>query len=734
MRGAWRSRSRAGALRLEPRKQREQPSNASSARATARCAPGTRGQARRRGQGPTSTPIASTSWSRRTACTTSRCTRRSRRSTGCSTLSRAPGGGRRLGIVTAKRLRTVGLALDRFPVLASSRGGGRAEDTERHKPEPDPVLLEALRAGRRARATRPTSATRRSTSAPRRRRACWPSRSAGAGSTLTRGCSPRSRMHSSTRRRSSSMSSRTKTPPTRAEELRRLVEHHNYRYHVLDDPEIPTTPSTSSSTSSRRSRTSIPSWSRPTRRRSASGRRPPRLHEGRAPAPMGSLEKVTTRRGAREVGRRRAQAPRHRRAVAYVLEPKIDGSAVSLVYEDGVFVRGATRGDGERGEDVTENLRTIDAIPLRCALPTARAPDARRGARRDLLPALRLRPLQRGADRGGQEACAEPAQRCGGLAAPARPARHRRAAAVVCVYGVGVARGRAPATQWEMLAWLREHGFRTNPHAERLESIEEVAEACAGVGGAARRARLRDRRHRHQGRRLRPAASALGSLHGRPRWARAYKWAPTAATTTTARRSTSASGAPARSTRWAELEPVQVGGVTVSSATLHNEDDINRKDIREGDLVDRAARRRRDPAGGRAGGRAREGHEALAHAEACPLCGAEIVQAGGRGHAPLPEPRLPVAWPRDADPLGGRGDGHRGSRRAARSRSSGTRACCARCPTSTGVTASSSSSSRATPRSPPRRAIGSIAALEGAAVLPRPLRAQHPEGRLGARP
>ena len=134
-----------------------------------------------------------------------------------------------------------------------------------------------------------------------------------------------------------------------------------------------------------------------------------------------------------------------------------------------------------------------------------------------------------------------------------------------------------------MLAWLREHGFRTNPHAERLETIEEVAAACERwesrraeldyeIDGIVIKVDSFDQQRR------------LGALHERPRWARAYKWAPSTAVTTLERIHIRV-GRTGALNPWAELEPVQVGGVTVSTATLHNEEDINRKDIREGDLV-----------------------------------------------------------------------------------------------------------------------------------------------------
>ena len=152
----------------------------------------------------------------------------------------------------------------------------------------------------------------------------------------------------------------------------------------------------------------------------------------------------------------------------------------------------------------------------------------------------------------------------------------------------------------------------------------------------------------------------LSALHGRPRWARAYKWAPMTAQTKLLQIHIRV-GRTGALNPWAQLEPVEVGGVTVSTATLHNEDDINRKDIRVGRHRHRPARGRRDPAGRRPGAPAREGLAPFRMPEEVPALRGRDRQARGRGHAPLPEPEVRVARPRDAHQLG---LGHRRRRRA----------------------------------------------------------------------
>ena len=415
----------------------------------------------------------------------------------------------------------------------------------------------------------------------------------------------------------------------RVEELRRLVEHHAYRYYVLDDPEISDTAYDAlydELQSLEDAHPELVTDDSPTRR------------VGSAPAagftkvdhlaPMGSLEKVTTREAlekwAADVRKRLGTDE----PVAFVLEPKIDGSAISLVYEHGVLVRAATRGDGFRGEDVTANVRAIEAVPLRMRVPGTVRPPSLLEVRGEVYFPLsgfaRFNAMQVAA---GKKEAPNPRNAAAGSLRQLNPAITAERPLSLWVYGAGVHEGPSPDTQFGMLAWLRERGFRTNPHAERAETIAEVADACARW--EARRGELDyeidgivikvDSFEQQQ---------RLGSLHERPRWARAYKWAPSTAITTLNRIHIRV-GRTGALNPWAELEPVQVGGVTVSTATLHNEEDINRKDIREGDLV--IVQRAGDviPQVVGPAGEHRAGTVAWKMPSHCPLCGVPVEKPEG---------------------------------------------------------------------------------------------------------
>ena len=425
------------------------------------------------------------------------------------------------------------------------------------------------------------------------------------------------------------MSSRTAAPADRAAELRRLVEHHNYRYHVLDDPELADSAYDAlfdELQALERTHPELVSPDSPTQRVGAAPAEGFRKVEHLSP--MGSLEKVTTR----EALEKWADDVRKRlgtdEEVAYVLEPKIDGSAVSLVYDDGMLVRGATRGDGLRGEDVTGNLRTIDAIPLRMRSPDGDAPPARAEVRGEIyFPLAGFARFNEAQLAAGRKPAPNARNAAAGSLRQLNPAVTAERPLSIFVYGVGVLEGVELASQWEALEWLRARGFRTNPDAERLATIAEVADAC--VAWESRRAELG---YEIDGVVIKVDSfdqqRTLGSLHGRPRFARAYKWAPTSAVTRLLAIHVRV-GRTGVLNPLAELEPVHVGGVTVSSATLHNEDDIRRKDIRVGDLV--IVQRAGDviPQVVGPAGEHEPGTKPWRMPKRCPLCKTEVVRPEG---------------------------------------------------------------------------------------------------------
>jgi DNA ligase (NAD+) len=354
-------------------------------------------------------------------------------------------------------------------------------------------------------------------------------------------------------------------------------------------------------------------------------------------SPMGSLEKVTTDealvRWADDVRKRLGSDE----PVAYVVEPKIDGLAVNLTYENGLLVRGATRGDGIQGEDVTPNLRTIKAIPLRMLGDGAPAVAEVRGE--VYLPLSGFRELNERLAGTTQKLAPNPRNAAAGSLRQKNSAITAERPLSTWIYGTGHAEGVSFGGQFEMLQWLRERGFRTNPHAERLETIEEVARTCREW--ETRRVELDYEidgivikvDSLHQQRRL-------GALHERPRWARAFKWAPMTATTRL-NRILIRVGRTGALNPWGMLEPVEVGGVTVSRATLHNEEDINRKDIREGDVV--IVQRAGDviPQVVGPAGRHSPGTKPFRMPKNCPLCGVEVVKPEGEAMHRCPNRACP---------------------------------------------------------------------------------------------
>jgi DNA ligase (NAD+) len=340
---------------------------------------------------------------------------------------------------------------------------------------------------------------------------------------------------------------------------------------------------------------------------------------------MGSLEKVTSDEALQKWESDLRKRLGTDELVAYVVEPKIDGSAINLTYEGGVFVRGATRGDGVQGEDVTPNLRTIKAIPLQMRGGGVPALLEVRGEVYMPLPGFRAANEQLAAD--GKATWPNPRNAAAGSLRQKDSSITAARPLSIWVYGVGAREGLELETHWETLRWLRDRGFPTNPFAERLESIDEVAELVRAwelrrseldyeIDGIVIKVDAYDQQRR------------LGALHERPRWARAFKWAPMTAVTRLNKIAIRV-GRTGALNPWAMLEPVEVGGVTVSRATLHNEEDINRKDIREGDdvIVQRAGDVIPQVVG--PAGKHRAGTKPFRMPTHCPLCDTEIVKPEG---------------------------------------------------------------------------------------------------------
>jgi DNA ligase (NAD+) len=373
---------------------------------------------------------------------------------------------------------------------------------------------------------------------------------------------------------------------------------------------------------------------------------------------MGSLEKVTSddalEKWAGDVRKRlRAEEP-----VAYVVEPKIDGSAINLTYENGVFVRGATRGDGVQGEDVTPNLRTIKAIPLQMRGGGFPAVLEVRGE--VYMPLGGFRAANEALAAEGKATWPNPRNAAAGSLRQKDSSITASRPLSLWAYGIGHREGLDLATHWETLEWLKARGFPINPFAQRVETIEDVAaivrewelrrtELDYEIDGIVIKVDDYDQQRR------------LGALHQRPRWARAFKWAPMTAVTRLHKIAIRV-GRTGALNPWAMLEPVEVGGVTISRATLHNEEDINRKEIREGDdvIVQRAGDVIPQVVG--PAGRHRAGTKPFAMPTHCPLCGAEVVKPEGEAMHRCPNRACPsrgletlINWvqgPADIDGVG----------------------------------------------------------------------------------
>jgi DNA ligase (NAD+) len=370
----------------------------------------------------------------------------------------------------------------------------------------------------------------------------------------------------------------------RAAELRRELEHHNRRYYVLDDPEIGDDEYDALLDELRAIEAENPDLRRPDSPTQRVGAPPlDRFAQVEHAEPMLSLANA---RNEEELRAWETRISNHLKRLdisasqfSYTTEPKIDGLAISLTYEDGVLVRGATRGDGRVGEDVTQNLRTIGAIPL----SIEDAPPLVEVRGEVYLPIADFKALNERRAEAGENTFANPRNAAAGSLRQLDPAVTAQRPLSIWCYALGAAAGLDLATHSEEIEWLGERGFKVNPDTGHHEGIESTVKRCRWW--EERREQLD---YEIDGVVVKVDERALwrelGVVGREPRWAIAWKFAPTTATTTL-RKVVWNVGRTGHLVPFAMLEPVHVGGVTVSTATLHNEEDLARKDVRIGDEV-----------------------------------------------------------------------------------------------------------------------------------------------------
>jgi DNA ligase (NAD+) len=413
---------------------------------------------------------------------------------------------------------------------------------------------------------------------------------------------------------------------TRAAELRSLLERYNYRYHALDDPEVPDAEYDRLMVELRALENAHPDLVTPDS---------PTMRVGAAPLAafgtvrhriaMLSLDNAFSEAEVRAFDRRvRERLDRGDDPVRYSAEPKLDGLAISARYEHGSFMQGATRGDGETGEDITQNLRTIKALPLR--LRGSAVPPVLEVRGEVFMPLAGFKRFNAEAAARGDKTLVNPRNAAAGSLRQLDPRLTAARPLDMFVYGIGNVDGaHIPPRHSETLKLLREWGFKICPQSEVVESIEGCLEYYARMGAARSKLayqidgvvyKVDDVELQKQ----------LGFVSRAPRWAIAHKF-PAEEALSVVREIEFQVGRTGALTPVARLEPTFVGGVTVSNATLHNMDELTRKDVRVGDTV--VIRRAGDviPEVARVLPERRvAGAQLIELPTVCPVCGSAVIR------------------------------------------------------------------------------------------------------------
>jgi DNA ligase (NAD+) len=411
-----------------------------------------------------------------------------------------------------------------------------------------------------------------------------------------------------------------------AASLRREIEYHNYRYYVLDDPEISDAEYDALMQELEGLEEAYPNLrtpNSPTQRVGA-----PPLEEFGTIAhtiPMLSLANAMEHSAVVEFDQRIKRFLKTDTEIQYVAEPKLDGIAVELIYEDGEFTVGSTRGDGYTGEAITQNLRTIKTIPLHL-IEHKIPPPERLEVRGEVFMEVRdFQELNEEREEKGEPLFANPRNAAAGSLRQLDSAITARRPLKIFYYGIGEVRGREFEGQWEVLQALPQWGLRTNPLARRCRNIQEAIAYYNEING------LREAQPYEMDGVVIKVDSfelqrRLGEVSRSPRWAVAYKF-PAKEATTKIIDIKAQVGRTGALTPVAEMEPVRIGGVEVKRATLHNQDEIAKKAVMIGDTV--VVRRAGDviPEVVKVITSKRTGAERqFVMPQTCPVCGSDVIR------------------------------------------------------------------------------------------------------------
>ena len=363
-------------------------------------------------------------------------------------------------------------------------------------------------------------------------------------------------------------------------QLREKIHYHNYRYYVLDAPEISDAEYDRLFVELEGLERKYPELITPDSPTQRIGAKPvAEFGTYEHSIPMLSLNSVNTEVAVRDFDER-VKRMLGVDELEYVVEPKIDGLAMELVYEAGSFIVGSTRGDGNTGENITLNLKTVKSIPLRILSDTAPLLEVRGEV---FMPLKKFKELNEMLGAKGARMFANPRNAAAGSVRQLDPRITATRPLDFFAYGIGRTEGETFSTQWDILMHLRRIGFKVSPLIRRFNEFKDVIrfhdevkekrdELDYEIDGMVVKVNRIDYQER------------LGLISRSPRWAIAYKF-PAREEFTTVNEILVQVGRTGALTPVAILAPVQIGGVTVSRATLHNEDELIRKDVRIGDIV-----------------------------------------------------------------------------------------------------------------------------------------------------